>query len=112
MIKFLKKFIKYNSEGKRYIFDSEIWKQNPEQRKYFVKSILDKQLGIGYSKRELEEQYGRPNMMYLEEDRWSYTIEIKAKRKYVLAFYYENGRVAFIKPEVRKLYHNGYANNL
>lgn len=92
-------FLKYFFRKNLAEFDSNIWKSHPEKRKYYVKYILDNKLGIGKSKTEIENLFGQEKIY--SEDRWSYFINAKAKKKYSLAFYFENNKVVKIRKEYK-----------
>lgn len=84
-------------------FDSKTWKTKPLKRKYFVRNIVKKQIAIGKTKEEIEKLFGMENNL-VENSRWSYYIyrDFWNKSKdYVLALYFEDGKVARTEIECR-----------
>lgn len=84
-------------------FDSKVWKEEPEKRKYFLNDILKHNSPVGKTKEEIENLFGTDNN-FIDNNRWSYFV-FKSfwhkKRRHVLALYFENNSVARIEIEYR-----------
>lgn len=84
----------------RKSFNSKNWKRDRKRRKYYIDDIVDNIDYLGKNRVEIEELLG-PNESYniYLFNRWSYFVENRNKRKFYLAIYFENDKVAKIKYE-------------
>lgn len=94
-------FIRFHFSGKKLTgpeFRPEYW-LNIHKRKNYVDSILKSQNCKGKSKLEIEAFFGSTECRRSYPNRWTYLIEIKGKKEYVLAFYFEDDLLIDIRYE-------------
>jgi len=84
-------------------FDSRRWKSVPRDRRYYIKSVLRNQSYIGKSRAEIEELFGINESSNGFISRCSYYIHTKGKKKYYLAFYYNDDQLEDIRYEYKML---------
>lgn len=84
-------------------FDSQRWKSGPEDRRYYIKSILKDESYIGRKRAEIERLFGTNESYSGFINRCSYYIHTKGKKKYYLAFYYKDDQLEDIRYEYKVL---------
>lgn len=80
-------------------FDSQVWKNNPKKRRCYIKNILSNPLFIGKDKTEVKEIFGISESYSAYPNRWSYHVYTGRKKRYYLAFYFSEERLADIRYE-------------
>lgn len=90
---FIRKFL-------RKPFNSNRWKNDIRQRKYYIDDILENLYCLGLQPENVHRLFG-PNESYnvYSFNRWSYFVDKRNKRKLYLAIYFENNKVAKMKYE-------------
>ncbi len=81
-------------------FKQDCWRDVKSRRKY-IRSIMDNPEYRGKTKTEIESYFGNNECSHLYQNRWSYFIEITGRKKYVLAFYFEDNLLIDIRYEYK-----------
>ncbi|MFY7815052.1 MAG: hypothetical protein ACOVRK_07650 [Chryseobacterium taeanense] len=96
-------FIKNNIISKELLvqdFKNEYWR-NVNRRKFYVKDIIENSLLIGKTKSEIEASFGKSESKPHYINRWTYFVQKKGKRKYVLALYFEDDVLVDVRYEYK-----------
>ncbi|WP_346985882.1 hypothetical protein [Chryseobacterium sp. POE27] len=96
-------FIKNHIISKEFLvseFKNEYWR-NVTRRKFYVKNIIENSLLIGKTKSEIEASFGKNESKHDYVNRWTYFVQKKGKRKYVLALYFEDDVLVDVRYEYR-----------
>lgn len=87
-------------------FNSSEWKNQPQKRKYHLRRILTTDLVVGKPSGEVEKLLGSNESCSQIPDRWTYALytEIKTRRKYFLAVYFENNIAVKVRKEYKSVF--------
>lgn len=79
-------------------FTPEYWHEI-RKRKYYLRAVMENPEYLGRSKSEIAVLLGSNACKYLGSNRWAYSIEMKGRKEYVLAFYFEDDLLIDIRNE-------------
>lgn len=81
-------------------FDSNVWKNFVDLRKYYVRDVLASFKFLGMTKIEIEKYFGHcESCNDVFTGCFSYFITVKENKKYYLVFYFTDGHVKRINYE-------------
>jgi hypothetical protein len=81
-------------------FKNEYWR-NVNQRRFYVKDIIENSSLIGKTKSEIETSFGKNESKHYYANKWTYFVQKRGRKKYVLTFYFEDDVLVRIRYEYR-----------